>query len=265
MDRYPREELLEEAEESRVAGTEGRLDESRGCDVRVSARVVQWRDTVRTADGLLCLRLECLSKACPEEDARLVVEDLREPVSVASERREWGVLTAIASSRKLACVVWSFLSLRTFSSVYACAARRQRERPHSSSLVDAHLDTYAAEIGDERLEASPECRSPLWHRRLRRLVASPGLVDECRRRVDRSLCDVLPQPSYAIRRSESSAPLPPTSRARDAMSKQALTLRATCSFRSATRFSTSEGRTERLCAVWSDEARSGWSCETARR
>lgn len=44
------------------------------------------------------------------------------------------------------------------------------------------------------------------------------------------------------------------------MSKHALTLRKTRSLRSPTSPSMREGRTERLCAVWREEARSGWSC-----
>ena len=59
---------------------------------------------------------------------------------------------------------------------------------------------------------------------------------------------------------EASAPRPLISRAREAMSNTALILRLTRSARSFVRLSTSEGRTERLCAVWSDEARSGLSC-----
>lgn len=50
------------------------------------------------------------------------------------------------------------------------------------------------------------------------------------------------------------------------MSKQALTLRETRSIRLVTRLSTREGRTERLWAVWREEARRGLSCfETANK
>ena len=59
--------------------------------------------------------------------------------------------------------------------------------------------------------------------------------------------------------------LPPTSRARAARSNAPLTLRATRSLRSLIRLSISEGRTERLCAVCSDDESKGWSYERKRQ
>lgn len=57
-------------------------------------------------------------------------------------------------------------------------------------------------------------------------------------------------------------PFPLISRARAAMSKHDLIFLETRSVKSVMRLSTSEGRTERLCAVWRLDARRGLSFVT---